>query len=155
MLCHLWKRLSELCMLMLCNIITARKRSLRRLCFHRCLSVHGGDAWRGACVAGVCRTDGERACMVGGGGAVCMAGESATAAGSTHHTGMHSCLKSILFSDNYVCYWMVDLGPWLHILKGPRTSQGFGTMVRLHCPTPRPMPKKYTQNQWKFSSVWI
>ena len=23
-------------------IVTARKRSLRRLCFHRCLSVHGG-----------------------------------------------------------------------------------------------------------------
>ena len=24
------------------NVITTRKRSLRRLCFHRCLSVHGG-----------------------------------------------------------------------------------------------------------------
>ena len=29
--------------------ITARKRSLRRLCFHRCLSVQGG----GACVPGM------------------------------------------------------------------------------------------------------
>ena len=27
-------------------IVTARKRSLRRLCFYRCLSVHGGGAWR-------------------------------------------------------------------------------------------------------------
>ena len=29
------------------NVITARKRSLRRLCFYRCLSVHtgGGHAW--------------------------------------------------------------------------------------------------------------
>ena len=28
------------------SVITARKRSLRRLCFHRCLSVHkGGCAW--------------------------------------------------------------------------------------------------------------
>ena len=29
-------------------LITARKRSLRRLCFHRCLSVHaggGGEGW--------------------------------------------------------------------------------------------------------------
>ena len=31
------------------EFITARKRSLRRLCFHRCLSVHGGGV---ACVAG-------------------------------------------------------------------------------------------------------
>ena len=31
------------------TIFTARKRSLRRLCFYRCVSVHGG---RGACVAG-------------------------------------------------------------------------------------------------------
>ena len=83
---------------MLGDIITARKRSLRRLCFHRCLSVHGG---RGACMAAgmrgreVCRADGGGG-MHGGGG-VCMAGESATAAGGTHPTGMHSCLKSILF----------------------------------------------------------
>ena len=34
----------------LLDIFTARKRSLRRLCFYRCLSVHGG----GACVAGGC-----------------------------------------------------------------------------------------------------
>ena len=36
------------------NIFTARKRSLRRLCFYRCLSVHN---WGGACVVffgGVC-----------------------------------------------------------------------------------------------------
>ena len=30
------------------NLITVRKRSLRRLCFHRCLSVHGGR--RGVCL---------------------------------------------------------------------------------------------------------
>ena len=35
-------------------IITPCKRSLRRLCFHRCLSVHGG---------GVC---GREACIMGG-----------------------------------------------------------------------------------------
>ena len=37
---------------MLCDVITTRKRSLRRLCFHRCLSVHGGDVWQEACVVG-------------------------------------------------------------------------------------------------------
>ena len=29
------------------TFITARKQSLRRLCFHVCLSFHGGRAWRG------------------------------------------------------------------------------------------------------------
>ena len=28
------------------QLIIARKRSLRRLCFHRCLSVHGGGLWQ-------------------------------------------------------------------------------------------------------------
>ena len=57
----------------------------------------------GACMAGgmrgrgMCRAD-------GGGGMHGGAGESATAASGTHLTGMHSCLRSILFSDNYVCY---------------------------------------------------
>ena len=40
-----------------CLFITARKRSLRRLCFYRCLSVHGGG--------GVCGCSwGVGACMV-------------------------------------------------------------------------------------------
>ena len=30
-----------------CNIFTARKRSLRRLCFNTCLSVHGGREYLG------------------------------------------------------------------------------------------------------------
>ena len=35
------------------HIVTARKQSLRRLCFHRCLSVHGGDMrGRGVCMMG-------------------------------------------------------------------------------------------------------
>ena len=56
----------------MCSIFTSRKRSLRRLCFYRCLSVHGGrawqgghawqgahvwqggHAWQGACIAGGC-----------------------------------------------------------------------------------------------------
>ena len=59
-------------------LITARKRSLQRLCFHRCLSVHGGW-WQGG--------------MHGGGHAwqgVCVAGEMATTAGGTHQTGMQT-----------------------------------------------------------------
>ena len=33
-------------------IFTARKRSLRRLCFYTCLSVHRGCVWQGACLVG-------------------------------------------------------------------------------------------------------
>ena len=79
-------------------------------------SVHRGHAWQGACVTwgyawwghtwqeGVCVGGGhawQGARMVGGkhgrwgyawrGGGACMAGEMATAADSTHSTGMHSC----------------------------------------------------------------
>ena len=36
-------------------IFTARKRSLRRLCFHRCLSVHGGISIQG----GLCPREGS------------------------------------------------------------------------------------------------
>ena len=36
------------------SVVTARKHSLLRLCFYRCMSVHSGKgrAWQGACVAG-------------------------------------------------------------------------------------------------------
>ena len=57
----------------------ARKRSLQRLCFHRCLSVHKDMGGRGACMAGGCAWQGE--CV----------GEMATAVGGIHPTGMHSC----------------------------------------------------------------
>ena len=40
-------------------IFTTCKRSLRRLCFYRCLSVHRGCAWQGG-------MHGRGACMVGG-----------------------------------------------------------------------------------------
>ena len=55
-----------------------RKRSLRRLCFYRCLSVHGGEgcAWlRGVCVV-------KGACMAKGG----MRGEG----GGMHGEGGHA-----------------------------------------------------------------
>ena len=68
--------------------ITARKRSLRRLCFYRCLSVdEGGHVWQGArtwqggmCGGGVCVAEGG-AFMVGG-----MCGRGACVVGSVHGT---------------------------------------------------------------------
>ena len=80
------------------TIITARKRSLRRLCFYTCGSVYGGGgvacmaggcAWQGACVAEmgmrvrgcVC---GRGACMAGAcrvGAGACMAGGACVAGG--------------------------------------------------------------------------
>ena len=51
--------------------------------------MHGwGCALRGACMVGTCMTGGMR------GRGVCVAGETATAAGGTHPTGMHSCCGS-------------------------------------------------------------
>ena len=54
---------------------------------------------KGACVAkwgvhGEGGVHGMEACMAEG---VCMAGEMATAANSTHPTGMHSCLNYVTF----------------------------------------------------------
>ena len=98
-------------------IFTARKRSLQRLCFYRCLSVH-----RGVCLLpGGCllRWGGlVRRCLLPGhlvrGGCLLPVGvpgprgvwsrgclvetpRTATAAGGTHPTGMHSCLFNILY----------------------------------------------------------
>ena len=76
------------CSIMDClSIFTARKRSLRRLCFYTCVSVHRGD--------GLVPGDGCGAWSRGGvpgPGRVCGdAPVTATAAGGTHPTGMHSC----------------------------------------------------------------
>ena len=39
-----------------------------------------------------------------GGERACVAGETATAAGSTHHTGMHSCLTIVLQKSMKMCF---------------------------------------------------
>ena len=53
--------------------------------------MHGrGDVWRGTCVAG--GMHGRGACMAGG---ACVARETATAVGSMHPTGMHSCFQGM------------------------------------------------------------
>ena len=53
----------------------------------------GGQAWQGACMTG---------CVHGGGGGACVAGETATPAGGTHPTGMHSCYITIIMSLSFV-----------------------------------------------------
>ena len=112
------------------GIITARKRSLRRLCFHRCLPVHRGGGVqaqaqgkvspqgvsmpRGVCLGG-CPGPGPRGVSAWGRGLSTPRGVSqhalrqtpppkhtATAAGSMHPTGMHSCYN-FLSSQNTFC----------------------------------------------------
>ena len=111
------------------SVVTARKHSLPRLCFYRCMSVYSGKgrAWQGG-------MHGWGACMVGGvcgrggmhGWGACMAGGvyathapphthttrySRSMRGDTHPTGMHSCLQlksiSILVRDRRVGFHMV------------------------------------------------
>ena len=80
--------------LLLPLLITARKRSLRRLCFYRCLSVHGGGGgMRGcsqgvACVVAPTGEGGMRGCSRGEGG---MRGCSWGGMHSCSQGGMHGC----------------------------------------------------------------
>ena len=97
-----WPRVSHLLYLPLLwmgrclYIITARKRSLWRLCFYRCLSVHRGVCMAGgACVARGCAWQGgglcsRGACMAGGmcGRGACMVGVC-VAGGYVWQGGMH------------------------------------------------------------------
>ena len=69
------------------------------LCFYRCLSVH-----RGACMPRGCAWCAwQEACMAGGmhGWGMYMAGETATTAGGTHPTGMHSYPSNYIYQINY------------------------------------------------------
>ena len=93
-------------------LVTARKQSLRRLCFHRCLSVHGvggslagGSLFRvGVCVWGISvqgvsvrrsllRGSLSRGLCQGGlcPGVSVKETPVRLCAGDTHPTGMHSC----------------------------------------------------------------
>ena len=87
-------------------VITARKRSLRRLCFHRCLSVNREESLfrgRGSLSSGVSVQGGvsvhlSRRVSAGGGGS--LSGRPThppvrLRAGGTHPTGMHSCIEFI------------------------------------------------------------
>ena len=99
-------------------IVTARKRSLRRLCFYTCLSVRGGGGVRGG-GWGMCMAGGIHgwwgACMAGG---VCMAGGGACVAGGH---AWHACPhpRQILqdtvirsMSGRYASYWNAFLLKW-------------------------------------------
>ena len=111
------------CILLECylvgHLITTCKQSLQRLCFHRCLSVHRGNAWQGqvwqgesvygrahvwweAFVPGGHAWQGGRMAwdMHDQGGR--MAGEMATAAGGIHPTGMHSCSTNLARMYNMI-----------------------------------------------------
>ena len=59
--------------------------------------VTGGCAWQGACT-----------CVARG----CMAGETATAAGGTHPSGMHSCFvhyQQLILVSAVLVLWIVDV----------------------------------------------
>ena len=82
------------------NIFTARKRSLRRSCFHRCLSVHWGCLpldTGGVCPGDVCHPLGRH--PPGQTPPLVRHHPQADGqqAGSTHRTGMQSCYLFILF----------------------------------------------------------
>ena len=64
-------------------LITARKQSLRRLCFYTCLSVHTGGTWAGTPPS----HGGTRYTPPG----AMHAGRYGQQADGTHPTGLHSC----------------------------------------------------------------
>ena len=103
---HVW--------LILNTVFTVNNSSCGKILFFRCLSVHrrggggaskaGGMHGRGACMAeGHAWQRGvwQGACMAWSvcGRGICMAGEMATAADSTHLAGMHSCFRCKLTSS--------------------------------------------------------
>ena len=80
---------------LLTAIFTARKQSLRRLCFYTCLSFCPGGGGISACLAGL-QAHTWGVCIP-----TCTDAtpplQTATAVGSTHPTGMHSCLSYFRF----------------------------------------------------------
>ena len=87
------------------SVVTARKHSLPRLCFYRCMSVYSGKgrAWQGG-------MHGWGACMVGGvcGRGACMAGEHAWQGVCMPHTPppphTHYEIRSVN-ARRYASYW--------------------------------------------------
>ena len=87
-------------------VVTARKQSLRRLCFYMCLSVHRGE---GCLLQGVSAPRGSPGPYLGGvsrptpgGGGVCHLPVTATAVDGMHPTGMHSCCTMWTLTFNSV-----------------------------------------------------
>ena len=112
------------------SLITARKRSLRRLCFYRRLSVHrGGCAWLlgGGCVVaqGACMVAPRGACVVARGGhtwllqgGVCGCSGGACVVALGGHAwllrgGVRGFFDEIWsMSGRYVSYWNAFLFTW-------------------------------------------
>ena len=127
-------------------LFTTCKRSLRRLCFYRCLSVHGGGhAWQGeACMVGGCMAGGmcgrgcawQGACVdewqggMHGGGGMCGSGHAWQGA-------CVACPQQILrdmvirsMSGQYASYW----NAFFLFLKS--TNQCRATWEFIHCYNP-------------------
>ena len=115
-----WKRLKQ------SWIITARKRSLRRLCFYRCLSVHrGGRAWLlpgGACVA----PRGGHAWLLWGGVRGCSGGACVVAPGGCawfYSAGGRAWFYSaggcvVLFSGGHAWFYSAGGHVWFYSAGG-------------------------------------
>ena len=102
-------------------IFTARKRSLRRLCFHRCLSVHG-EGCLPHCMLGYTppdqrqkppqdQTPPEQTPPT------VHAGRYGQQAGGTHPTGMHTCL-ALSTGRFFINWWSLVLNPLQQLLNG-------------------------------------
>ena len=90
------------------RFITARKRSLRRLCFYRCLSVHrGGGVLHPGGGFSIGGGSPSRGGSPSGGGVLHPGGGSPSGqcAGGTHPTGMHSCFTEF-FTGSENCSLM-------------------------------------------------
>ena len=105
-------------------IFTARKRSLRRLCFHRCLFVHGGGSWYvsgvsiqgGLCPGGISvkggSLSGGRGLCLGGGVSVqgnlsrgICPGESLPRGGLSGRSPPEQRLPRTVMSGRYASHW--------------------------------------------------
>ena len=109
-------------------IITARKRSLRRLCFYRCLSVHMGGAcvvlFRGACVV---LFGGGHVWFYWGGGGVCgfIWGAHVVFLGGVHGFFSFFGYNEIRsMSGRYASYWNAFLYILTFVMSLPKPDQG-------------------------------
>ena len=100
LVCRMFERARRI---LVSHIFTTRKRSLRRLCFHRCLSVYGGGCLP-HCMLGCTHPQDQSQttppgrhppaqCMLGYTPLCSACWDTGQQAGCTHPTGMHSCLE--------------------------------------------------------------
>ena len=95
---------SHLCVVLHFLIFTARKRSLRRLCFYRCLSVHRGGV-RGCSPGGVHGCSGGRVWLLRGACVVAPRGACMVALG-----GVRGCSGGCAWLLQGGCAWLLTGG---------------------------------------------